>query len=270
MTATNVGVPDNASGGQDTLAPTQLGNIPAFADTGGTVALIATSSINNYWQIGIQNTNSGSSNSSDFVANADNATSSTHYADFGINGSGGGGIPFTAANAAYLYSIDNELDVGALGATGQINIYAGGGTSTPTQKLFATAAGGVIGVGQTCCIGYLKSANMNVTTDNIIPITLPNGAAKFAVTSMLVTNASTSLTTAAGGVYPAVTKGGTPLVAAAQVYTALTGATSLLALTLAAAATNITYSGANLYLNLTSAQGSAATADIYVFGIPLF
>jgi hypothetical protein len=33
--------------------------------------------------------------------------------------------------------------------------------------------------------------------------------------------------------------------------------------------TNATYNNAILYLSLTTAQGAAATADVYVFGVPL-
>lgn len=272
--AQNFGLQDPAVDGNDNLnlnAPIVVGN-PDFSSSGGSVGMLISSGAvasPTSFEINIHNNTANSSASADIVATADNGSSSTHYTDFGINSSLGASAPFTAANAAYLYSTDNEFDIGALGTTGVTNLYAGGGLITPTQKMTMTALGGVTGVGQTSIIGYLKSANMNIATDNIIPINVA-GAAKYAVTSILVTNASTSLTTAAGGVYPAATKGGTPLVASTQVYTALTGATSLLSLTLAAAATNITYTATNLYLNLTTAQGAPATADVYVFGIPLF
>lgn len=106
---------------------------------------------------------------------------------------------------------------------------------------------------------------MNVTTDNVIPINSSN----YHITGILVTNASTSLTTAAGGVYTDVSKGGTVLVAAAQVYTALTTAAKVLSLTLATGATTNAWTVSNIYLNLTTAQGAAATADVYVYGIDL-
>jgi hypothetical protein len=261
------GLSDQQSGGTDLIAPTIQG--PQGYSDPGTLAVQLTGQTNNYWQLSIQNQNSGTSASGDLVIAADNGTSSLHYVDLGMNSSGGGSTPFTTANAAYIYSVDNEFDIGALGTTGVTNLYAGGGIATPTQKLTATALGGVTAIGQTGLLGYLKSANMNITTDNTIPLTLC-GAAKYAITSILVTNASTSLTTAAGGVYSAASKGGTAIVASGQAYSALTAATSLLSLTIAAAGTASTFTGANLYLNLTSAQGGAATADVYVFGIPLF
>lgn len=85
---------------------------------------------NAYSEINNQNLSSGASASSDLVATADNGTSTTHYVDFGINGSAGGAAPFTTANAAYLYSTDNELDFAALGTSGVLNFYLG---ATPNR-----------------------------------------------------------------------------------------------------------------------------------------
>jgi hypothetical protein len=267
-----VGLQDASLDGNEALdlnAPVIIGN-PDFSSAGGTIALmISSTAVPNYFQFNCHNNNTSALTSADYVATADNGSDTTHYVDFGINGSIGSSTPFTNANAGYIYSVDNEFDIGALGTSGVVNLYAGGGISTPTQKMTMSALGGVTGVGQTGIIGFLKSANMNITTDNTIPLTLA-GASKFVITSILVTNASISLTTAQGGVYSAASKGGNAIVASTQAYSALTTSTSLLSLTLASAGTNQTYAVSNLYLNLTNAQGAAATADIYVFGIPLF
>ena len=133
-------------------------------------------------------------------------------------------------------------------------------------------------------LGQLRGANFNVTTDQAIYLDQPNthpSSTKYLITAILVTNASTSLTTAAGGVYTAASKGGTVLVASSQVYTALTASNIPLALTLAAGATGVVYATQNttnaqgllqttpIYLSLTTAQGAAATADVYVFGYDL-
>ena len=80
-------------------------------------------------------------------------------------------------------------------------------------------------------IGKLIGANMNVTTDNTIPITAQAGS--FIFDRIIVTNPSISLTTAVGGVYTAASKGGTALVANSQVYSALTAAAKFVSLTLA-------------------------------------
>lgn len=110
----------------------------------------------------------------------------------------------------------------------------------------------------------IRSANMNTTADQAC--TIAATVTVYTVTSILMTNCSTSLTTAAGGVYPTTSKGGTALVAAAQVYTALTGSAISLSLTLAANIATTRYTAATLYLALTLGQGSAATCDFYVFG----
>ena len=112
-------------------------------------------------------------------------------------------------------------------------------------------------------IGRLLGANMNVTTDQPIPLFV-SSTQLYRVQKITVTNASTSLTTAAGGVYDAASKGGNAIVAAAQVYTALTTTFKALDLTIAL---NLREPAATLlYLALTTAQGAAATADVYVYG----
>jgi hypothetical protein len=111
-------------------------------------------------------------------------------------------------------------------------------------------------------LGVLHSANFNVTTDQAIAIT----AAKYIIRDIIVTNASVSLTTAAGGLYTAASKGGTAIVAAITTYTALSATTKWLSVTLAAILGTDIRTEATLYLSLTTAQGSAATADVYILG----
>lgn len=119
------------------------------------------------------------------------------------------------------------------------------------------------GVGQ--CLFKLASANMNSTADQVASpvggIVIP---AQYVLTSILVVNASISLDTAAGGVYNVASKGGTALVANTQVYSALTAATMGLELTLTATGKGL-QTVAPIFA-LTTAQGAAATADIYYFG----
>lgn len=116
--------------------------------------------------------------------------------------------------------------------------------------------------GTTRILSRLIGANMNVTTDQAF-----NGLpALYTIDYILITNASISLTTCAGGFYTAATKGGTAIVAAAQVYSALTTAAKILKATIAVTDKR---TEATLYLNLTTAQGAAATADVYIVGTPL-
>jgi hypothetical protein len=116
-------------------------------------------------------------------------------------------------------------------------------------------------------LGSIIGANFNITTDQPFVGAVNLTAIKYAITRFLVTNCSASITTAVGGIYSAATKGGTPIVAAAQTYTG-TGATSLQSLTIAAAGSASAWSIVPI-LSLTTAEGSAATADVTMYGIPV-
>lgn len=116
------------------------------------------------------------------------------------------------------------------------------------------------------------NADFNTITDQ--PIIVPAAITAFQLTAILVTNATLSLTTAAGGFYTAASQGGTPIVANTQVYTTLTNSNLLLSLTRTAFAQSARFS-ANLlvnntiYFSLTTPQGVPANADIYLIGIDL-
>ncbi len=120
-------------------------------------------------------------------------------------------------------------------------------------------------IGQEQILFKLVGANMNITTDQPF---LPVGGAPFAdylITRIRVVNASTSLTTAAGGVYTAASKGGNAIVAAGQAYSGLTGST--LGIDLTVAAVGAGQQSATPILSLTTPQGGAATADFYLIGV---
>lgn len=116
-------------------------------------------------------------------------------------------------------------------------------------------------------LGKLIGANFNVTTDQQIPIA-GTGNARFRITKITAENTSLNgMSTAAGGIYTAASKGGTAIVASGQVYIGLSTADTALDLTLAVPTKILEPAIANsLYLSLTTAQGAAATADLYIFG----
>lgn len=122
-------------------------------------------------------------------------------------------------------------------------------------------------------LASIRGANFNSTSDQ--PIAIPATITAFQLTSIVITNANVSLTTAVGGFYPAALKGGTPIVAATQVYSALTDSNKLLQATLASFGTTTRFSSANLgqilglsniWFSLTTPQGISASADIYLIG----
>jgi hypothetical protein len=89
-----------------------------LASTSADVNIFAsyTSSVNNYNQIIMQNTNTGSSASTDYVVNNNNSTPTTYYGDFGMNSSGwtgtAGTTSFNAPNMVYLTSASADLAIG--------------------------------------------------------------------------------------------------------------------------------------------------------------
>ena len=149
------------------------------------------------------------------------------------------------------------------------------GTITPGH-IAAWTTDGVIqdgGAAPFNVIASLRSANFNITTDQ--PIIIPQSIVAFQLTGIVITNASLSLTTAQGGFYPAASKGGTPIVASSQAYSALTTANGLLSATLAAFGLTTRFSAATLgningllaiWFALTTPQGAAATADVFLIG----
>jgi hypothetical protein len=107
-----------------------------------------------------------------------------------------------------------------------------------------------------------QGVNVNATGDTVLPI-LNTGS--YSVSNVIFTNASTSLTTALAGVFTAPSAGGTGIVANAAL-SALTGSTVVSQRTVASTAAQ---TGQNLYVNVGTAQGAAATMDVYVYGYDL-
>lgn len=107
-----------------------------------------------------------------------------------------------------------------------------------------------------------QSVNLNATGDTVLPI---NNTTRYSVSNVIVTNASTSLTTATAGVFTAPSAGGTAIVADA----ALSACTSSSVVSQRTVASTAAQTGQNLYFNVGTAQGAAATADVFVYGYDL-
>lgn len=124
-------------------------------------------------------------------------------------------------------------------------------------------------VGVRRLIGVLLGVNVNQTsTDIAIPLLLLAGC-NFIVSAVTLNNASVSLTTATAGLFTATGGGGTSL-AADQALSALTAAAKNLDMTLAAGArANVLNQNTQanvLYFRVGTAQGAAATVDVYIWG----
>jgi hypothetical protein len=83
---------------------------------------------NNSVQMNIQNINSGTSASSDYVATSDTGTNTSNYVDMGINSSTYSDAGFTIGgpNDSYVYSNGGNLEFGTQTATKTIKFHTGG------------------------------------------------------------------------------------------------------------------------------------------------
>ena len=104
-----------------------------------------------------------------------------------------------------------------------------------------------------------QGVNANNVGDTVLPLL---DSSSYSVKFVVFTNASTSLTTAYAGVFTAPAAGGTAIVSNAAL-SALTGSTVVSERTVASTAVQ---TGQNLYVNVGTAQGAAATFDVYVYG----
>lgn len=122
--------------------------------------------------------------------------------------------------------------------------------------------------------GRRLGIDVNVTnTDYAVVVDVPGGV-KCAFQVML-TNASTSLTTATWGLFSAASGSGTILANGVNSLTSLTAAAKVIHVngtdtaTLTAQETTSGSGRSILYFRVGTAQGGAATVDLYVRAIPL-
>jgi hypothetical protein len=121
-----------------------------------------------------------------------------------------------------------------------------------------------VGANDNRLLAVARAVNVNALGDAaVMPVI---NAATYAVTAVLFANSSISLTTAAAGLFTAPAAGGTAIVANAAL-SALTGPTVVSSRTV----TNgtVIFSGQSLYLNVGTAQGAAATMDVFIYGYDL-
>jgi hypothetical protein len=111
-------------------------------------------------------------------------------------------------------------------------------------------------------IASAQSVNLNSVGDTVANILV---SGRVSVQSIIVTNASVDLTTAQLAVYTAPAAGGTAVKSAY----ALTGNTTAAKAVVTAATSTDAITGLNLYIRNTTAQGAAATADVFIYGYDL-
>jgi hypothetical protein len=132
--------------------------------------------------------------------------------------------------------------------------------------------------------GWLYGANFNVTTDQLITISIPSAnyiLDSIEIDEVFPVQTGVSLTTAVGGFYTGAGKTGVTVVANTQAYSTITTNAvnttgNAMKATLSTAGLTTIFNGTlqsaptNLYLSLTTPQGAAAKANVRVFCSPLY
>lgn len=114
-------------------------------------------------------------------------------------------------------------------------------------------------------IAKLIGVDLNATGDNALSV-VPNGARKFIVRRIIVTNASANLSGGSlqYGIFSAASGGGEAILASGvNSATSLTAASKFIS---PAVAQDDTITASTLYFRVGTANGSPATADVYLFG----
>jgi hypothetical protein len=111
-------------------------------------------------------------------------------------------------------------------------------------------------------LASFQGVNVNAGGDTVLPVINTD---RYSVSNVVFTNASVSLTTALAGVFTAPSAGGTAIVANA----ALSAMTSASVVSQRTVASTAAQSGQNLYVNVGTVQGAAATMDVFVYGYDL-
>jgi hypothetical protein len=111
-------------------------------------------------------------------------------------------------------------------------------------------------------IASAQSVNLNSVGDTVANILV---SGRVSVQSIIVTNASVDLTTAQLAVYTGAGATGTAVKSAY----ALTGNTTAAKTVVTAATSTDAITGTPLYIRCTTAQGAAATADVFIYGYDL-
>ena len=111
-------------------------------------------------------------------------------------------------------------------------------------------------------IASAQGVNLNAVADTIAPILV---AGNVSVQSIIVANASVSLSSAQLAVYTGAGATGTAVKSAY----ALSGNTSSAKVVVTAATSTDVVTSTPLYIRCTTVQGAAATADVFIYGYDL-
>lgn len=154
-----------------------------------------TSSVNNYNQMVLQNTNAGAAASTNFIVSNNNGSASTFFGEFGMNSSGFTGTgAFNAPNAVYLDATSADLVLGTTTSNAIHFVVNNGATDAAT-----ISSSGVFSLGTALAIG--SGGTGLATTPTNGQLLIGNGtnyslATLTAGTNISITNSSGGITIA--------------------------------------------------------------------------
>jgi len=190
-------------------------------------AIVGKGSINNYLQLNIQNTSSGTNASSDVVATANNGDESTNFVDMGINGGSNTSNVMGGANDSYLYNQGQNFLIGT-GTAAKSLIFMTGGTTQSSNERMRIDGSGNVGVGT-------NNPNSTLSITGSMSVSYRSGSGAYTVLStdnvIINTGGSTptwtlpAASSCSGRVYRLINHG-TTSVTLSQAVTTASGVTS--------------------------------------------
>ena len=182
VTTINVSVVNVTTFTANTISIGQL----TYAATGNFVSFGANS--NTYQQVVIENSNTGTQASADFVVSTLASTDSTFYGDFGMNGPNfvGTASAFDKANNVYLYSANADLAIGTQSANAIHFI-----TNYSATDAMTISSAGIVSLGTALAYASGGTGSSSYTTGQV----LVAGVSGF----QSLANVSTTITGALGG-----------------------------------------------------------------------
>ena len=170
--------------GSTNMGPFNYGTLN-YSDT-GIVASYQTS-VNSYFQMVLQNTNNGTSASTDYIVSSNNGTSTTNYGDFGINSSSfSSGIgALNQPSTVYLYSQSTDLAIGT-NSSNALHFVVNGAVNA-TDAMTINAASSVAFNGQ-----YGSLGQQLVSQGSSIPPIWANAGGTVTVTDFTATSGQTT------------------------------------------------------------------------------
>ena len=188
--------------GTTTFDSTNPEELKVVSDNNTVTGLSIFGNINNYFQTKIKNLSSGSSASTDFVAEQDTGNEFTGFANMGINNSGYTAGIVGSANDSYFYGSSTGNVLYGSATTNKDVVFFTGGTNAYANERMRITSTGNIGIGTSTPVALLTvQGTSSAPIASLFTISTSTGATMFSfgsngrlfiATSTYLTNATTT------------------------------------------------------------------------------